>query len=157
MKKTFFVLLFIGLGLLVFANDLMLNISRTIGSTYQEVQQNLGKPLKESMITMPDGQTKRFLFYSGIQVHIGLLNGKEYLAKVIIFDPSIQLIEGVAVGVSLQEKIGSIGNDFRNSSGSHEFVFERYGLRNPYKLTLFKDVSGMIVRIEIENAMYWYG
>ena len=101
MKKTFFVSLFIGLGLFVFANDLMLNISRTIGSTYQEVQQNLGKPLKESMMTMPDGQTKRFLFYSGIQVHIGL--------------------------------------------------------RNPYKLTLFKDVSGMIVRIEIENAMYWYG
>ncbi len=113
--------------------------------------------MKESMMTMPDGQTKRFLFYSGIQVHIGLLNGKEYLAKVIIFDPLIQLIEGVAVGVSLQENIGSIGNDFRSSSGSHEFVFERYGLRNPYKLTLFTDVSGMIVRIEIENAIYWYG
>lgn len=106
---------------------------------------------------MPDGQLTRFLFYPGIQVHIGLLNGKEYLSKVVIFDPSIQLIEGISVGVNLQSNIGLIGTDFGNSPSSFLFVFERYGLSNPYRLVLYTDISGMIIRIEIENAMYWYG
>lgn len=148
------ILFFVSISV-VFADDMGKVLVAMAGSSRQSVIQKHGKPLVLQTAKNNSGNDCYQLFYPGMQIAIQSRDMNEFLDEVRMYDPGMELGNGIRVGMKIDDAIRITGSDYKKLPYNVAVVYERYGSPDPYRLILHSDVYGNLTCIEYACAKYW--